>query len=159
MAWSSPTERPYGPRHLFPHSRAACSLSPPQRSGHYLVSAPRGLLRRCQGHLGGAIRKKYGFWRGFVDTVVARYLDCGVAEACPASSPDSSAMAAKASAYSLSPANRGASAHPATPNAPLLLLLFSVTSYWKTWAIVSGHLPFPRCYDPTSCASGSFSGI
>ncbi len=21
--------------------------------------------------------KKYGFWRGFVDTVVARYLDCG----------------------------------------------------------------------------------
>jgi hypothetical protein len=22
-----------------------------------------------------------GFWRGFVDTVVARYLDCGVAEA------------------------------------------------------------------------------
>ncbi|HXV63427.1 MAG TPA: hypothetical protein VEK15_22190 [Vicinamibacteria bacterium] len=24
--------------------------------------------------------KKYGFWRGFVDTVVARYLDCGVAE-------------------------------------------------------------------------------
>ena len=25
--------------------------------------------------------KKYGFWRGFVDTVVARYLDCGVAEA------------------------------------------------------------------------------
>jgi hypothetical protein len=25
--------------------------------------------------------KKYGFWRGFVDAVVARYLDCGVAEA------------------------------------------------------------------------------
>ena len=25
--------------------------------------------------------KKYGFWRGFVDSVVARYLDCGVAEA------------------------------------------------------------------------------
>jgi len=25
--------------------------------------------------------KKYGFWRGFVDHVVARYLDCGVAEA------------------------------------------------------------------------------
>ena len=25
--------------------------------------------------------KKFGFWRGFVDTVVARYLDCGVAEA------------------------------------------------------------------------------
>jgi hypothetical protein len=25
--------------------------------------------------------KKYGFWRGFVDQVVARYLDCGVAEA------------------------------------------------------------------------------
>ena len=25
--------------------------------------------------------KKYGFWRGFVDTVVARYFDCGVAEA------------------------------------------------------------------------------
>ncbi len=25
--------------------------------------------------------KKYGFWRGFVDTVVARYLDCGVEEA------------------------------------------------------------------------------
>ncbi len=24
--------------------------------------------------------KKFGFWRGFVDTVVARYLDCGVAE-------------------------------------------------------------------------------
>ena len=24
--------------------------------------------------------KKYGFWRGFVDTVVARYLDCGVEE-------------------------------------------------------------------------------
>ncbi|TDI36472.1 MAG: hypothetical protein E2P02_25130 [Acidobacteria bacterium] len=24
--------------------------------------------------------KKYGFWRGFVDTVVARYLDCGTAE-------------------------------------------------------------------------------
>ena len=24
--------------------------------------------------------KKYGFWRGFVDTVVARFLDCGVAE-------------------------------------------------------------------------------
>ncbi len=23
--------------------------------------------------------KQYGFWRGFVDTVVARYLDCGVA--------------------------------------------------------------------------------
>ncbi len=25
--------------------------------------------------------KKYGFWRGFVDTVVARYFDCGVAQA------------------------------------------------------------------------------
>ncbi len=25
--------------------------------------------------------KKYGFWRGFVEAVVARYLDCGVAEA------------------------------------------------------------------------------
>jgi hypothetical protein len=25
--------------------------------------------------------KKYGFWRGFVDQVVARYLDCGIAEA------------------------------------------------------------------------------
>jgi hypothetical protein len=25
--------------------------------------------------------KKYGYWRGFVDSVVARYLDCGVAEA------------------------------------------------------------------------------
>ena len=25
--------------------------------------------------------KKFGFWRGFVDQVVARYLDCGVAEA------------------------------------------------------------------------------
>ena len=25
-------------------------------------------------------QRKYGFWRGFVDTVVARYLDCGVAE-------------------------------------------------------------------------------
>ena len=25
--------------------------------------------------------RKYGFWRGFVDAVVARYLDCGVAEA------------------------------------------------------------------------------
>ena len=25
--------------------------------------------------------KKYGFWRGFVDQAVARYLDCGVAEA------------------------------------------------------------------------------
>ena len=25
--------------------------------------------------------KKYGFWRGFVDQVVARYLDCGVEEA------------------------------------------------------------------------------
>ena len=24
--------------------------------------------------------KKFGFWRGFVDTAVARYLDCGVAE-------------------------------------------------------------------------------
>ena len=24
--------------------------------------------------------KQYGFWRGFVDAVVARYLDCGVAE-------------------------------------------------------------------------------
>ena len=24
--------------------------------------------------------KKFGFWRGFVDTVVARYLDCGVAQ-------------------------------------------------------------------------------
>jgi hypothetical protein len=24
--------------------------------------------------------KRYGFWRGFVDSVVARYLDCGVAE-------------------------------------------------------------------------------
>ncbi len=24
--------------------------------------------------------KKYGFWRGFVEAVVARYLDCGVAE-------------------------------------------------------------------------------
>ncbi len=58
MAWSSPTERPYGPRPLVPNSRAARSLSPPQRSGHCLVSAPRGLLRRCQGHLGGAIRKK-----------------------------------------------------------------------------------------------------
>jgi len=74
-------------------------------------------------------------------------------------SPGSSAMAAEASAYSIFPANRGASAHPATPNAPLPLLLFSMTSYWKTLAIVSGLLPFPRCYDPTSCASGSFSGI
>ena len=25
--------------------------------------------------------KKYGFWRGFVDSVVARYLDCGTVEA------------------------------------------------------------------------------
>ena len=25
-------------------------------------------------------QKKFGFWRGFVDTVVARFLDCGVAE-------------------------------------------------------------------------------
>ncbi len=25
--------------------------------------------------------KKYGYWRGFVDTVVARYLDCGVSDA------------------------------------------------------------------------------
>ena len=25
--------------------------------------------------------KKYGFWRGFVDQVVARYLDCGSVEA------------------------------------------------------------------------------
>jgi hypothetical protein len=25
--------------------------------------------------------KTYGFWRGFVDTAVARYLDCGVPEA------------------------------------------------------------------------------
>ncbi len=25
--------------------------------------------------------KAYGYWRGFVDNVVLRYLDCGVAEA------------------------------------------------------------------------------
>jgi len=25
--------------------------------------------------------KRYGFWRGFVDLVVARYLDCGTQEA------------------------------------------------------------------------------
>ena len=25
--------------------------------------------------------KKYGFWRGFVDSVVARYLDCGTVDA------------------------------------------------------------------------------
>jgi len=25
--------------------------------------------------------KKFEFWRGFVDTVVARYLDCGVSDA------------------------------------------------------------------------------
>ncbi|HEY7467217.1 MAG TPA: transposase zinc-binding domain-containing protein, partial [Dehalococcoidia bacterium] len=25
--------------------------------------------------------RKYGFWRGFVDSVVARYLDCGAADA------------------------------------------------------------------------------
>ena len=37
--------------------------------------------------------------------------------------------------------------------------LFSKTSYWKTLAIVCGHLPFPRCYDPTSCVNGSFWGI
>ena len=80
MAWCSPTERPLG------LARSCHTLEPPalypspQRSGHCLVSAPRRLLRRCQGHLGGALRKKYGFWRGFVDTVVARYFDCGVAE-------------------------------------------------------------------------------
>ena len=25
-------------------------------------------------------QQKYGFWRGFVDKVVARYLDCGIPE-------------------------------------------------------------------------------
>ena len=74
-------------------------------------------------------------------------------------SPGSSAMTAEASACSLSAANREGFACPATPNAPLPLLLFSKTSYWKTLAIVCGHLPFPRCYDPTSCANGSFWGI
>ena len=37
---------------------------------------------------------------------------------------------------SLSAANREGSARPATPNAPLPLLLFSKTSYWKNLAIV-----------------------
>lgn len=74
-------------------------------------------------------------------------------------SPGSSAMTAEASDYSLLVANSEVSARPATPNAPLPLPPSSTTSYWKTLAIVSGHLPFPRCYDPTSCASGSFSGI
>ena len=45
------------------------------------VSASRGLLRRCQGLWEERFEKKYGFWRGFVEAVVARYLDCGVAEA------------------------------------------------------------------------------
>ena len=157
MAWFSLTERPYGPRPLLPHSRAACSLSPPQRSGHCLISAPRRLLRSCQGHLGGAIRKKNTASGEASSTRL--WLVTLIVESRKRVSLGFAVTRAIPSGYSHSAANREGSARHATPNAPLPLLLFSKTSYWKTLAIVFGHLPFPRCYDPTSCANGSFWGI
>ncbi len=58
LAWTSPTNWLYGHRRLLPHPRAASSLPPTQRSSEPSLSATRGLLRRCQGRLGGALREK-----------------------------------------------------------------------------------------------------
>ncbi len=80
----------------WPHRKALWASPPlPTLSSRLLSIAParatplyqfsRDVLRECESSVGWALRKKYGYWRGFVDTVVARYLDCGVAESCFAS--------------------------------------------------------------------------
>ena len=65
-------------------------------------------------------QKKFGFWRGFVDTVVARFLDCGVAE------------------------GRFARLRCDTPSGPPPLPPCSRMSFWKTSAIACGLSPFQR---------------
>ncbi len=47
--------------------------------------------------------KKYGYWRGFVDSVVARYLDCGTEEAGFARLKCSACGAEKLLSFSASP--------------------------------------------------------
>ena len=64
----------------------------PSKGGHPSIYRPRNpresaLYQLMEAHYEDVkaawenrFEKRYGFWRGFVDSVVARYLDCGVAE-------------------------------------------------------------------------------
>ena len=81
MAWSSPIERPYAPRPRLPPSRAASLYRPRNARATALYQLLEACYEDVKAIWEERFEKKYGFWRGFVDTVVARYLDCGVAEA------------------------------------------------------------------------------
>ena len=80
MAWRSPTNRPYGSVRIFPTARACLyrTRNPRVTALHRLLEAYYEDVKSLWEE---RFEKKYGFWRGFVDQVVARYLDCGVAEA------------------------------------------------------------------------------
>ena len=100
--------------------------------------------------------KRYGFWRGFVDDVVARYLDCGTVEAGFARLKCDACGVEKL--LTLSCKQRGTARH-AMPSAPPLSPHFSKTKFSKTSAIASSPSPCQRCSGSTSCITGSFSPI
>ena len=163
MARCSPTERPYGPRHLA-HARAASSVSDPKPSGHCPISASRGLLRGRQVALGGTFRNKVRIlerlcrssrrallrlWSrgsGFRKTSMPS-LWCGnIVNALLQTTRYLSVMR-------LVPPKpwRRRTPNVRPPSPP-----FSKTRSWKTSAIVYGLLLFPKCYDLTSCETASF---
>jgi len=71
---------------------AAAAIAPPE-GGYPSIYRPRNprasvLYQLMEAHYEDVkacreerFEKRYGFWRGFVDSVVLRYLDCGTVEA------------------------------------------------------------------------------
>ncbi len=76
MAWPSPTERPYGPRRLFPHSRAACSLSPPH-GPLPCISSLEMYYENVKALWDERFEKKYGYRRVFAPPSVKPFADDG----------------------------------------------------------------------------------
>ena len=98
--------------------------------------------------------RRYGFWRGFYDAAVARYLDCGVPEAgfarlkCDACGSER--------LLTLSCKQRGICPSCDAKRAA------SFAAFLKDELVenasVFGRLLFQKCYDLISCATGSFWG-
>jgi hypothetical protein len=51
---------------------------PPAAAGRNSRSTSCSLFERVKGSCEERFEERYGFWRGLVDGVVARYLDCGI---------------------------------------------------------------------------------
>lgn len=105
------------------------------------------LYERLKGCWEERFERCYGFWRGLVDGVVARYLDCGISTTAL---PASVALSARRSSCSPSPARAEVCALPAGPSGQPLSLPSCQTSCSPTSATrsASGVFTVPKLLRP-----------